>query len=65
MAFAHAGLEMLEEEAAALGDDPALEPSELREFVAQLSAVLDFAVEIQSLLLDELTAPLPSSIRIT
>lgn len=65
MAFAHAGLVMLEEEAAALGGDPALQPSELREFVAQLSAVLDFAAEIQSLLLDELTAPIPSSIRIT
>jgi hypothetical protein len=65
MAFAHAGLVMLEEEAAALGGDPAIQPSELREFVAQLSAVLDFAAEIQSLLLDELSAPIPSSIRIT
>lgn len=60
MAFAHAGLVMLEEEAAALGGDPALQPSELREFVAQLSAVLDFAAEIQSLLLDELD-PVPDS----
>lgn len=65
MAFAHAGLVMLQEEAAALGDDPALHPAELRDFVVQLSAVLDFAAEIQSLLLAELTTPIPSSIRIS
>jgi hypothetical protein len=65
MAFAHAGLVMLQEEAAALGGDPALQPAELRELVVQLSAVLDFAAEIQGLLLAELTAPIPSSIRIT
>jgi hypothetical protein len=65
MAFAHAGLALLEEEAAALGGDPALHPAELRDFVAQLSAVLEFAAEIQSLLLTELDAPLATSIRIT
>lgn len=65
MAFAHAGFVMLQEEAAALGGDPALEPAELHDLVAELSAVLDFAVEIQSMLLTELTGPPPTPTPIT
>lgn len=65
MAFAHAGFVMLQEEATALGDDPALDPAELHELAVQLSAVLDLAVEMQRLVLDELTAPVATPIRVT
>jgi hypothetical protein len=65
MAFAHAGFVLLEEEAVALGGDPALQPAELHELVAQLSAVLEFAAEVQGLILSELTMPVPTPIRIT
>jgi hypothetical protein len=65
MAFAHAGFVMLQEEAAALGGNPALDPAELHSLVAQLSAVLDFAAEIQRLVLDQLTTPVPTPIRVT
>jgi hypothetical protein len=65
MAFAHAGFAMLQERAAALEEDPGLQPDELHDLAAELSAVLDFASEIQQLLLDLLTTPAPSSIRIT
>lgn len=65
MAFAHAGLVLLQEEAAALGDDPSLQPSELQDFVAQLSAVLDFAAELQRMILTELSAPIETSIRLS
>jgi len=65
MAFAHAGFVMLEEQAVALGRDPALDPSELHELVTQLSAVLDFATEIQRLILSRLTTPDASPLRIT
>jgi hypothetical protein len=65
MAFAHAGFAMLQERAAALEEDPALEPAELHDLAAELSAVLDFATEIQQLLLDLLTTPAPTSLRIT
>jgi hypothetical protein len=63
MAFAHAGFAMLQEQAAALGGDPALEPAELHDLAAQISAVLDFASEIQRLVLDQLTTPPPTPIR--
>lgn len=64
MAFAHAGLAMLQEQVAALGGDPGMDPAELHDLAAQLSAVLDFAVEIQRLVMDELTAPMPTTIRV-
>jgi hypothetical protein len=63
MAFAHAGFAMLQEQAVALGGDPTLEPAELHDLAAQISAVLDFAAEIQRLVLDHLTAPPPTPIR--
>lgn len=65
MAFAHAGFALLEEEAAALGGDPGLEPAELQEFVAQLTAVLEFAAEIQAMVMSELTQPIETPIRVT
>jgi hypothetical protein len=64
MAFAHAGFVLLQEQAAALGGDPALEPAELHALVDELSAVLDFAAEIQRMALTELTTPPPTPIRI-
>lgn len=65
MAFAHAGFVMLQEEAAALGGDPTTEPFQLHELAAELAAVLEFAVEMQRLILNELTTPAPTSIRIS
>jgi hypothetical protein len=64
MAFAHAGFVMLQEKAAALGQDPATVPAELHDLAGQLSAVLDFATEIQRLVLDQLTAQPPTPIRV-
>jgi hypothetical protein len=64
MAFAHAGFAMLEEQVAALGGDPALHPAELHDLAAELSAVLDFAAEIQRMVLDQLTEPPESPLRI-
>lgn len=64
MVFAHAGFLLLQEEAASLGADPALDPSELYDVASQLSAVLDFASEIQRQILSELTTPLPTPIRL-
>lgn len=64
MAFAHAGFVMLQEQAAGLSDDPAIDPGELHELAVQLSAVLDFAAEIQRMVLDELTTPVPTAIRV-
>jgi hypothetical protein len=64
MAFAHAGFAMLEEQVAALGGDPTLQPAELHDLAAELSAVLDFAAEIQRMVLDQLTEPPESPIRI-
>jgi hypothetical protein len=55
---------MLQEEAAALGGDPALQPAELPDLAAQLTAVLDFAAEVQRLVLDQLTIPILNEIRI-
>ncbi|HSJ75165.1 MAG TPA: hypothetical protein VK899_03120 [Gemmatimonadales bacterium] len=63
MAFAHAGLVMLQERAAALGQDPAMAPAELHDLAFQLSAVLGFAEEIQRMVLDQLTLPVDTSIR--
>jgi hypothetical protein len=63
MAFAHAGFVMLQEQAATLSGDPAIEPAELHDLATQLSAVLEFAAEIQRLVLTELTTPAPSPIR--
>jgi len=65
MAFAHAGFVMLQEEATNLGDDPSSGPEEVHDLADQLSAVLDLAAEMQKLILDELTTPAPTSIRIT
>jgi hypothetical protein len=64
MAFAHAGFVMLQEQAAGLSDDPVIDPGELHELAVQLSAVLDFAAEIQRMVLDELTTPVPTAIRV-
>jgi hypothetical protein len=64
MAFAHAGVVMLQEEAIALGGDPALQPVELHNLAADLAVVLDFATEIQRMVLDQLTTPTVSPIRI-
>jgi hypothetical protein len=65
MAFAHAGLVMLQEEADSLGSDPGLEPMALHNLADQLSAVLDFATDIQEQVLDRLTTPPPTPIRVT
>jgi hypothetical protein len=64
MAFAHAGFAMLRDEVAALGGDPAMNPAELHDLATELSAVLDFAAEIQRLVMDELTAPVSTPIRV-
>ena len=63
MAFAHAGLVMLEEEAASLGGDPDLDPGALQHLANELTAVLDFAAEMQHQVLDRLTTPPPTPIR--
>jgi hypothetical protein len=65
MAFAHAGFVMLGEQAVALGGDPALDPSQVHDLAAQLSAVLDLATEMQREVLTRLTTPSPTPIRIT
>jgi hypothetical protein len=65
MAFAHAGFVLLQEQAAELGGDPTLNPAELRDLADQLSAVLDFAAEIQQRVLEELTTPPPTPIRLS
>jgi hypothetical protein len=65
MAFAHAGFSMLQEEAADLGGDPALNPAELRELADELAAVLDFAAEVQQMVLEELTVPISTPIRVS
>jgi hypothetical protein len=64
MVFAHAGFLLIQEEAASLGTDPALDPAELHDVALQLSAVLEFALEIQRQILDELTAPITTPIRL-
>jgi hypothetical protein len=65
MAFAHAGLVLLQEQAAELGGDPALNPAELHQLAEELSAVLDFAAEIQQMILEQLTTPVETPIRLT
>jgi hypothetical protein len=64
MVFAHAGFLLLQEEAASLAGDPALEPSSLHAVALQLAAVLDFAAEIRLMIIQELTAPLPTMVRL-
>jgi hypothetical protein len=64
MVFAHAGFLMLQEQATSLGVDPALEPSELHDLASQLSAVLDFAAEIQAQILEELSPQVSTPIRL-
>jgi hypothetical protein len=64
MAFAHAGFVMLQEEAAALGENGATGPAELHDLAYQLSAVLDFAAEIQRRVLDQLTGQPATPIRV-
>lgn len=65
LVFAHAGVVLLQEQASSLGIDPALDPSEVHDLAFQLSAVLDFAAEIQRLLLTELITPVPTPVRLT
>ena len=65
LVFAHAGVVLLQEQASSLGLDPSLDPSELQHLAYQLSAVLDFASEIQRMLLDELTTPVPTALRLS
>lgn len=65
LVFAHAGVVLLQEQAASLGLDPSLDPSELQDLAHQLSVVLDFASEIQRMLLDELTTRPPTPYRLS
>jgi hypothetical protein len=65
MAFAHAGLVLLQEQATELGGDPALQPAELRQLADELSAVLDFAAEVQQMVLEQLTPPISTPIRLS
>ena len=65
MAFAHAGFVLLQEQAAELGGDPSLEPIALHDLTDQLTAVLDFAAQVQQKVLRQLTAPVPTSIRLS
>jgi hypothetical protein len=57
MVFAHAGFAILQEKASSLGLDPSIDPAELHDLAFQLSVVLDFAAQIQRLVLTELTTP--------
>jgi hypothetical protein len=65
MAFAHAGFAMLAEQVATLGGDPTLQPAELHEIAEQLSVVLDVAAELQRMVLEQLTEPTDTPIRIS
>ena len=64
MVFAHAGVLLLQEQAFTLGVDPTLDPSELHDLAFQLSAVLDFAAQIQQMVLDQLIAPVSTPVRV-
>ena len=64
MVFAHAGVLLLQEQAATLGVDPTLDPSELHDLAFQLSAVLDFAAQIQQMVLDQLITPVSTPVRV-
>lgn len=65
MAFAHAGFVLLQEQAAELGGDPTMEPLALHNLANELSAVLDFAAEVQQRVLQQLTTPIPTPIRLS
>ena len=65
LVFAHAGVALLQERATSLGSDPTAHPSEVYDLASQLSVVLDFAAEIQRMVLTELTTPVPTAVRIT
>src|SRR5687768_8323138 len=65
LVFAHAGVLLLQEQASSLGTDPALDPSEVHDLAFQLSAVLDFASQIQRMLLTELITPVTTPLRLT
>ena len=65
MVFAHAGFAMLQERASSLGGDPSIDPSELHDLAFELSVVLDFAAQIQRLVLTELITPPPTPIRLS
>jgi hypothetical protein len=64
MVFAHAGFLLLQEQASSLGVDPLVDPAELHDIAAQLSEVVDFAAEIQRMILTELTTPFQTSMRL-
>lgn len=65
MVFAHAGFALLQERASTLGVDPTLDPSELHDLADELSVVLDFAAQIQQMVLTEISTPPPTPIRLT
>jgi hypothetical protein len=65
LVFAHAGVSLLQEQASTLGVDPGVDPAEVHNLATQLSAVLDFAVQIQRMLLAELMTPAPTPVRLT
>ena len=65
LVFAHAGVLLLQEQASSLGTDPALDPSEVHDLAFQLSAVLDFASQVQRMLLTELITPVATPLRLT
>jgi hypothetical protein len=65
MVFAHAGFAMLLERASSLGGDPSIDPSELHDLAFELSVVLDFAAQIQRMVLTELITPPPTPVRLS
>lgn len=65
MVFAHAGFALLQERASTLGADPSIDPAELHDLAFQLSVVLDFAAQIQRLVLTELITPPPIPTRLS
>ena len=65
MVFAHAGFAMLQERASNLGGDPSIDPSELHDLAFELSVVLDFAAQIQRLVLNQLIARPETPIRMS
>lgn len=65
LVFAHAGVALLQEQASTLGVDPTLDPSELHDLAYQLSVVLNFAAQIQRMVMAELMTPVPTPIRLT
>jgi hypothetical protein len=65
MVFAHAGFALLQERASTLGVDPTLDPSELHDLAYELSVVLDFAAQIQQMVLTELITPPPTPTRLS